>query len=209
VRAAWQALGGDSTQLELLIIQLVNLLENGHRVQMSKREGEFVTLDDLIDDIGVDAARFFLVDRSSDSTLDLDLALARQRTQDNPVYYIQYAHARIASILAKAGQERVARALEAVPAPDPEGLHPSERLLLARLLEFPGELALAANRRTPHRLSAYVLELSQQFSAFYRDCRVVGATGACEDFRIALSVQCKRVIQTALSLLGVSAPEQM
>jgi arginyl-tRNA synthetase len=209
VQAAWQALGGDSSQLELVIIQLVNLLESGQRVQMSKREGEFVTLDDLIDDIGVDAARFFLVDRSSDSTLDLDLALARQRTQDNPVFYIQYAHARIASILAKAGADRVALALEAVPAPQPKSLHPSERLLLARILEFPGELSLAASRRAPHRLSAYVLELSQQFSAFYRDCRVVGATDADEDFRIALTVQCKRVIQTSLELLGVSAPEQM
>src|SRR5262249_21715334 len=95
MQAAWQALGGVPGTLELLIMQLVNLIERGQRVQMSKRQGDFVTLDDLIDDIGVDAARFFLVQRSHDTTLDLDLALAREQSQDNPVYYVQYAHARI------------------------------------------------------------------------------------------------------------------
>ena len=113
MQAAWQALGGDAERLELLIMQLVNLLERGQRAQMSKRQGEFVTLDDLIDDIGVDAARWFLLSRSHDTTLDLDLALAREQSQDNPVYYVQYAHARIASILRKLGEERVAAALAA------------------------------------------------------------------------------------------------
>ncbi len=111
VLAAWEALGGKPGTLELLIMQLVNLLERGKRLQMSKRSGEFVTLDDLVDDIGVDAARFFLLQRSHDTTLDLDLALAREQSQDNPVYYVQYAHARIASILRKVGDERVAGAL--------------------------------------------------------------------------------------------------
>ncbi len=107
--AAWQALGGEPGRLEYLIMQLVNLIEGGERVQMSKREGEFVTLDDLLDDIGVDAARWFLLQRSHDTTLDLDLDLARSQSQDNPVYYVQYAHARIASILRRAGEEKVAR----------------------------------------------------------------------------------------------------
>ena len=107
MHAAWQGLGGDAKRLEILIMQLVNLLERGQRAQMSKRQGEFVTLDDLIDDIGVDAARWFLLSRSHDTTLDLDLALAREQSQDNPVYYVQYAHARIASILRKLGEERV------------------------------------------------------------------------------------------------------
>ena len=130
MQAAWQALGGDPDRLELLIMQLVNLLEGGQRAQMSKRQGEFVTLDDLIDDIGVDATRWFLLQRSHDTTLDLDLELARSQSQDNPVYYAQYAHARIASILREAGDERVEAALAADVASSPERLHPSARALV-------------------------------------------------------------------------------
>jgi arginyl-tRNA synthetase len=189
-------------------MQLVNLVERGQRVQMSKRQGEFVTLDDLIEDIGVDAARFFLVQRSHDTTLDLDLTLAREESQENPVYYVQYAHARIASILRKAGEARVR---EALGADYSEELHPSERALLKRLLAFPDEIAIAAARRAPHRLTVYAHEAAQDFSAFYRDCRVVGAAeeGGDENFRIALSVMAQRVLARSLDLLGVSAPEHM
>jgi arginyl-tRNA synthetase len=211
MHAAWEALGAEGDRLELLIMQLVNLMEGGQRAQMSKRRGEFVTLDDLIDDIGVDAARFFMLQRSHDTTLDLDLQLAREESQENPVYYVQYAHARIASILRKAGEERVAEALSADLASSREELHPSARALLKRLLEFPEEVVSAADRRAPHRMTAYVHDVAQAFSAFYRDVRVVGAAeeGGDEDFRIALSVQAKRVIARALELLGVEAPEQM
>jgi arginyl-tRNA synthetase len=208
---AWEALGGDPDRFEVLIMQLVNLLERGQRVQMSKRQGEFVTLDDLIDDIGVDAARFFLLQRSHDTTLDLDLARAREQSQDNPVYYVQYAHARIASILRKAGDEAVAAAQEAELSARDDTLHPSERDLVKKLLELPGEVAAAAERRAPHRLSDYALETARQFSAFYRDCKVVGAADDGEDevFRVAACVQTKRVLARSLDLLGVSAPEQM
>jgi arginyl-tRNA synthetase len=206
ILAAWQALGGDPERLEILIMQLVNLMERGQRLQMSKRKGEFETLDDLIEDIGVDAARYFLLQRSHDTTLDLDLALAREQSQDNPVYYVQYAHARIASILRKAGEGRVRAALEA-DTTDGEPLHPSARALVKRLLELPEEALVAAERRAPHRLTAYVHDLAQDFSAFYRDCRVVG--GEDEDFRIAVTVQTRRVIARCLDLLGVSAPERM
>ena len=206
MKAAWQALGGEPDRLEILIMQLVNLMEHGQRVQMSKRRGEFETLDDLIDDIGVDAARYFLLQRSHDTTLDLDLALARERTQDNPVFYVQYAHARIASILRNAGEERVRAALDA-DLSDAEALHPSARALVKRLLELPAEVLAAAERRAPHRLTAFAHDLAQDFSAFYRDVRVVG--GEDEDFGIAVSVQAKRVIARCLDLLGVSAPEQM
>jgi arginyl-tRNA synthetase len=211
MHAVWRALGGDPDALELLIMQLVNLVEHGQRVQMSKRQGEFVTLDDLLDDIGVDATRYFMLERSHDTTLDLDLTKAREQSQDNPVYYVQYAHARIASILRKAGAKRVKAALAADLSARDDPLHPSERDLLKRLLEFPGEVALAAERRAPHRLTAYVHDTAQQFSAFYRDCHVVGAAaaGEDEDFRIALSVQAKRVIARSLDLLGVEAPEHM
>jgi arginyl-tRNA synthetase len=211
IRAGWQALGGDPERLELLIMQLVNLTEGGRRVRMSRREGEFVTVDDLLDDIGVDAARWFLLQRSHDTTLDLDLELARQESQENPVYYVQYAHARIASILRKAGEERVRAALAAELAASDEVLHPSARSLLKRLLEFPGEIAEAATRRAPHRLTAYVHETAQEFSAFYRDCRVLGAAeeGGDEDVRLAMCVMAARVIERCLELLGVEAPEEM
>ena len=104
MEAVWQTLGGDPAGFEIVIMQLVNLMEGGKRAQMSKRQGTIVPLDELIDDIGVDAARYFLLQRNHDTTIDLDLELARRDTQDNPVYYLQYAHARIASILRKAGQ---------------------------------------------------------------------------------------------------------
>ena len=211
MHAAWQELIETDQRLEILIMQLVNLMEGGQRVQMSKREGEFVTLDDLIDDIGVDAARFFLLQRSHDTTLDLDLALAREQSQENPVYYVQYAHARIASILRKAGEERVAASLAADLAGSEEKLHPSARALLKRLLELPAEVQLAAERRAPHRFTTYAHDVAQDFSAFYRDCRVVGAAeeGGDEGFRIALSICAKRVIARSLDLVGVSAPKQM
>jgi arginyl-tRNA synthetase len=209
--AAWEALGGAPGGLELLIMQLVNLMEHGQRVQMSKREGEFVTLDDLIDDIGVDAARWFLLQRSHDTTLDLDLARAREQSQENPVYYVQYAHARIASILRKAGEAALAEAADTDLTARGDGLHPSERDLVKKLLELPGEVGLAAERRAPHRITDFALETARQFSAFYRDCKVVGASADGEDevFRLALCVQTKRVLARSLDLLGVSAPEQM
>jgi arginyl-tRNA synthetase len=214
MRAAWAALGGDPVGLELQIMQLVNLTEGGRRVQMSKRGGDFVTLDDLLDDIGVDAARWFLLQRSHDTTLDVDLALAREQSLENPVYYVQYAHARIAAILRRAGEERAAAPAAAGSgglAGEAPALHASERALVRRLLELPGEVAVAAARRAPHRLTAYALELAQDFSAFYRDCRVVGAAeeGGDEDFRRALCRATQAVIARSLDLLGVEAPETM
>lgn len=212
VKAAWEGLGGDPARLEVAIMQLVNLLENGQRAQMSKRGGQFVALDELIDDIGIDATRWFLVQRSPDTPLDLDLDLARKHSQDNPVYYAQYAHARIASILRKAGgEERVAAALAADLAASPESLHPSARDLVKKLLELPEEVRIAAERRAPHRIAVYVTEVAQSFSAFYRDCKVVGAAeeGGDEDLRIAFCELTRRVVARSLDLLGVEAPAEM
>jgi arginyl-tRNA synthetase len=213
-KAAYQALGGDPDELELLIMQLVHLVRAGDRAQMSKRAGEFVTLDELVEEIGVDAARWYLLARSHDTTVDLDLDLAREQSAENPVYYVQYAHARIASMLDRAGAERVERALSELAAGGVDGaagpLHPSERALVLLLLGFPGEIAEAVERRAPHRLAAYALELAQSFTAFYRDCRVVGAEpAALESFRIALSVAAMSTIARALDLLGVAAPDRM
>lgn len=212
MRAAYEALGGDPDELEMLIMQLVHLLRAGQRAQMSKRAGEFVTLDDLVQEIGVDAARWYLLSRSHDTTIDLDLDLAVKQSSENPVYYVQYAHARIASMLAKAGAPRVEQALaeadrEAAAGP---ALHPSERATIKQLLDFPAEVAEAAARRGPHRVAAYALELAQTFTAFYRDCRVVGAEPAdVESQRIGLCVAVQGALARALDLLGVSAPQEM
>jgi arginyl-tRNA synthetase len=211
MKAAYEALGGDPGHLEMLIMQLVHLVRRGERAQMSKRAGEFVTLDDLVVEIGVDAARWFLLSRSHDTTIDLDLDLAREESAENPVYYVQYAHARIASMLAKAGAERVAAALAGPGAPaQAPPLHPSERGLVKRLLAYPGEIEETARRRAPHRIAAYALELAQEFTAFYRDCHVLDVQPReLESSRIALCVAAQRVIASALRLLGVSAPTEM
>jgi arginyl-tRNA synthetase len=209
MKAAFAALGEDPGRLEILIMQFVYIVEGGRRAASSKRRGEFVTLDELVEEIGVDAARWYLVQRSHDTTIELDLDLAREQSAENPVYYVQYAHARIASMLARAGDGRVAAAL-ADPAGSGEALHPSERALIRKLLAFPAEVAEAAERRAVHRIAAYALELAQDFTAFYRDCRVVGVEPqALESFRIALSVATRDVIARALGLLGVSAPASM
>jgi arginyl-tRNA synthetase len=211
MKAAWEALGGNPERLEHVIMQLVNLVEGGARAQMSKREGKLVTLDALVDDIGIDATRWFLVQRSHDTPLDLDLDLARKHSQDNPVYYAQYAHARIASILRKAGEGRAEQALAGDLTGSAEELHPSARELVKKLLELPEEVRIAAERRAPHRITVHVTEVAQAFSAFYRDCKVVGAAeeGGDEDLRLAFCELTRRVIATSLDLLGVTAPNEM
>jgi arginyl-tRNA synthetase len=175
---------------------------------MSKRRGDFITLDDLIDEIGVDATRFFMLQRSQDSTIDLDLDLARRESAENPVYYVQYAHARIVSVLRKAGDERVSEAL--AEAGGGLELDPAERELVKKLLAFPADAGEAAERRAPHRMAVYALELAQTFTAFYRDCRVVGAEPRqLESFRLGLCVATRRTLARTLDLLGVSAPDSM
>jgi len=223
MRAAIEALGGDPDRFEAPLIQFVHLVEGGARAQMSKRRGDFVTLDELIDDIGADAARFLMLQRSHETAVDLDLELARRQSQDNPVYYVQYAHARIASILRKAvddgrapaaagdgGADHAALA-EAARAEGALGAQaePVERALVRRLLEFPAEAAGAAERRAPHRLVAYATATAADFHAFYRDCQVVGAPDGLEQARLAICVAAKRVIARTLELLGVGAPERM
>lgn len=214
LNAAMEALGGDPGKLEILIMRLVHFVEAGEREKMSKRRGIFTTLDELIDELGVDATRFFMLQRSHDTSLDLDLDLARKQSSENPVYYVQYAHARIASMLERAGEATVSAALAAASSGAGTGrsepLDPAERTLVKKLLAFPGEIAEAAEKRAPHRLTAYALELAQDFTAFYRDCRVLGAEGeGVETERIALSAAAKQTIATTLGLLGVSAPDAM
>jgi arginyl-tRNA synthetase len=174
---------------------------------MSKRSGDFVSLDDLLDDIGVDATRWFMLWRSHETTVDLDLELARSQSSDNPVYYVQYAHARIASILRKAGAAAAGASGEEERAAP---LEASEKALIKRLLEFPAEVRESAARRAPHRICAYSTAVAADFHAFYRDCQVVGADGeGVEGSRLALCLAAKRTIADALGLLGISSPERM
>jgi arginyl-tRNA synthetase len=210
LRASIEALGADPGSFEALIMSLVHIVEDGQRAQMSKRSGDFVSLDDLIDDIGVDAARWFMLWRSHETTVDIDLALARKQASDNPVYYVQYAHARIASILRKAAAEgsEVPESVDAGERSEPLGA--SEKALIKRLLELPHEVHEAAARRAPHRICAYSSAVAADFHAFYRDCQVVGAEGeGVERSRLALCLATKRTIAGALDLLGISAPERM
>ena len=209
IRAAIEALGGDADAFEVPIMSLVHVVEGGERVQMSKRTGDFITLDELLGDIGVDATRWFMLWRSHETTVDLDLELARSQSSENPVYYVQYAHARIASILRKAREggsppDRFPQTAERAP------LEEGEKALIKRLLEFPEEVRGAAARRAPHRICAYSTAVAADFHGFYRDCQVVGAEGeGVEASRLALCLATKRTIAAALGLLGISAPERM
>jgi arginyl-tRNA synthetase len=210
LRAAIAGLGADPDRFEALIMRLVHIVDGGERAQMSKRSGDFVSLDELLDDIGVDATRWFMLWRSHDTTVDLDLDLARRQSNDNPVYYVQYAHARIASILRKAGGDGgKAEAIGAVSVSE-TGLEPAERELIKRLLEFRGEIREAAARRAPHKICTYSTAVAADFHAFYRDCQVVGAEGeGVEQARLTLCLLTGRTIAGALGLLGISAPERM
>jgi arginyl-tRNA synthetase len=208
MKAAMEALGGDPDTVELPLLQFVHLVEGGEVSAMSKRRGDFVMLDELLDEIGVDATRFFMLQRSHDRTIELDLDLARKQSRENPVYYIQYAHARIASMLRRLPLARVEDALVADWGSVP--LESQERDLIKKLVAFPWEVAEAAERRAPHRITGYALELAQEFTSFYEACRVVGATPeSLESQRVGLSVAAQTTIALSLALLGVSAPDAM
>jgi arginyl-tRNA synthetase len=211
MKAAFGALGGDPDKLELLIMQFVHLVERGDRASMSKRAGEFVTLDELVEEIGVDAARWFLLNRSHDTTIELDLDVARdEKPENNPAHYVRYAHARTAGILREAGDERVQAALSWSPAGAPPELHLSERELINKVLALPAEVTEAADRRAPHRIATYALELARAWAAFYRDCHVLRAeTEDLKSFRLGLCVATRRSLARSLDLLGVSAPDSM
>jgi len=207
MKAAFTALPPhDPDRLELIIGQLVNLLERGAAKRMSKRKGDIVTVADLIDAIGVDAARFLLVGRSHDTTLELDIDLAREQSNKNPVYYVQYAHARICSILRHlegAGEGPAGEALPAVSVDD------HERSLVRALARYPDVLLAASGRRAPHRVHTYLGELAAEFHVFYRHCRVLSDDPDTTRFRAALCEATRDALASGLALLGVSAPESM
>ena len=204
LRAVLSAGGYDPDRLEVALYQLVSLIEEGEAVRMSKRAGTLVTLTELIDDIGVDAARFFLAQRSHETTLELDMALAREQSRENPVYYVQYVHARCCNILVEVGGRDPAAEVPTIGA-----LDPAERALGLRLAIWPQVVAEATMRRSPHRVATYLIELARDFHSFYHRCHVIGQPPDVRAFRLAVVVATRNVVATALGLLGVSAPQRM
>jgi arginyl-tRNA synthetase len=211
MRAVAACFGDDPDQtLEILIGQLVNLLRDGQPLRMSKRAGTVVTIDDIVDAIGVDAARYALARYSLDSTIDLDLDLWTRRSNDNPVYYVQYAHARIASLLRNAAEAGIMRGSQYDP-----GLltHDRENDLLKALAEFPAVLATAAELRQPHRVARYLEALAGTYHRFYDACRVLPRdSGPIDDLgraRLWLADASRIVLANGLGLLGVTAPERL
>jgi arginyl-tRNA synthetase len=200
LKAAAAMLGYDPDRLEVLLYQLVHLTRGGELTKMSKRRGDVVFLDDFIGEIGVDAARWYLVNRGPDQTIEIDVDLAAERSQKNPVYYVQYAHARIAGILRNAGN--------AVVDPAPVGsLAPEERELVKRLLELPAVAAEAAERRGPQAVPAYAIRVADDFHRFYHEHRVLESDQ--QAFRLALCRATQLVIARCLQLVGVKAPDRM
>lgn len=207
VKAAAPALGLDPDRLKIIIYQMVNLKRGGKDVRMSKRKGEFITLRDLLEEVGPDPIRFMLLTRTVDATVDFDLDLAVEQSEKNPVYYVQYAHARNASIL------RHAAGLgwdAEVPGDIFLLAHPSELALIRKMLVFQEVVTMAAVQRAPHHLTFYAQELSSAFHSFYADCRVVDAEQpALTRARLTLVRAIKLSLAQALGLIGVTAPERM
>ena len=208
-RAAAGALGFDPSAVHWLLMAWVRFVRNGVEVGMSKRSGEFISLDELLQEIGADAARWYFGSRATTRGIDFDIELAKRQSAENPVYYVQYAHARCSSILRKAAEARVG--------PDAGNAaallrHPAEQALIRRLLALPEVVADAAERRQTHELTAYLLEVAQLFSAFYRDCRVLPDEETelpLSQARLALTDASRQVLANALALLGISAPATM
>lgn len=201
IKASLQALVGNQAEIEILLGQLVSLYRDGQEVRMSKRTGEMITLEEVIEEIGVDATRFFLVMKPASTAIDFDLSLAVKQSSDNPVYYIQYAHARMNSILNK---------IDVIPS---FVVHPSlndeDRDILRYLVYFEDEILLIANSREPHRLATYLMELADKFHSYYHKCKVIGEDQELTAARAAIIVQAKKVFKIGLELLGISSPESM
>ena len=208
VKAAVNALGFDANNLEVMLLQMVRLYRNGDIVKLSKRTGETITLRELMDEVGTDAARYFFCMRSLDSQLDFDMTLATEKSNENPVYYIQYAHARISSI----GRQLAEAGIEAVPAEQLKLdalVAPEELALIKKLGEYPELIARAARERAVHSVATYAYELAGLFHSFYNQCRILGVETDLQQARIALVKAVGHTIRHALGILGVSAPERM
>ena len=206
VKAAMDALGHDSEKLTVLLLQMVALYRGGELVKMSKRTGQSVTLNELMEEVGTDAARYFFLMRSLDSQLDFDLDLAKKKSNDNPVYYIQYAHARICSIFRQCKET----GLSLSDKPELSLLTDESELdLIKKIEEYPEEIERAARDYAPQRIARYSYDLASAFHSFYNKCRIVGVEPKLAEARLALVTVTAHVIRHSLGILGVSAPEQM
>jgi len=208
MNAAVEASGRNRNQFDVILVRLVNLLRGGEPVAMSTRSGEFVTLGDVIEEVGRDAARFIFLTRNYDSTLDFDLELAKRKTNDNPVYYVQYVHARIASIIRKSTEKGMApiiydqAAISMLTVKEEIGL-------MKRMDQFPEVVLRSAEEMTPHRIAFYLIDLAAAFHAYYNKHRVLADDQILARGRLYLVAAVKKVIRNGLTLLGVSAPERM
>jgi arginyl-tRNA synthetase len=208
LRGAAEGLGHDPDRVEFILYQLVNLFRAGEPVRMSKRTGDIITLDEVVDEVGPDAARYTLLSRSVDTALDFDIELVKRQTLDNPVYYVQYAHARIASVLGFARERGIE--LRPFERTRPEELaHETELDLLRKIADFPEQVRMAARNRAPYRLTRYGEELAAGFHRFYTECRVVTEDVELTQARLHLASSTRQVIGNVLGLLGVSAPDSM
>ncbi len=207
VKAALTAMNYSADKLEILLVQFANLYENGEMMSMSTRSGEFVPLRTLRDDVGNDAARFFYVMRKVDQHMDFDLNLAREQSSDNPVFYVQYAHARVCSVEKQCAEQSISIDLENINLEKLNNKH--EQLLLKQLVLYPERLVIAAERREPHIIINYLRELSQQFHSWYNAHKFIVEDKELCNARVALAFASRQVLKNGLLLMGVSAPEKM
>ena len=208
MKGAMDAIGLNGEQLDVVLMQMVNLMRDGKPVRMSKRTGKAITLTDLLDEVPIDSARFFFNQRESTSTLDFDLDLAVRNDSENPVYYVQYAHARICSLLKKLDAAGVA--FEGPEAVDAALLtDPSEQALIRLLAAFPAEIAAAAEKYDPARITRFVIDVAGAFHRFYGACRILGAEDSVQQARIALCLGVRDVIRNALTMFKINVPESM
>ena len=205
VLAGLKSLGYDTQKVKVLIHQFVTIMQKGEIVKMSTRKANYITLDELMDDVGSDVVRYFFNMRSISSHLNFDLDLAKKQSDENPVFYLQYAHARISSILRMTKEEGLAISTENLPLL----VTVEEQNLLKKLYEFPDEVLYCAENFEPHKICTYLEELAALFHRFYTVCRIIGSEKKLAEARIALVVAVKTVIKNGLSILGVSAPEKM
>jgi arginyl-tRNA synthetase len=208
MKAAMEALGNDPDKLKVLIAQMVSLFQNGEKVKMSKRTGKAVTMEDLMEEVGVDAIRYFFTMRSMDSHLDFDMDLAISTSNENPVFYVQYAHARACSVYRQAEEQGIAvLPLAEVDLSKLTAEH--EYDLLRKIGELPEEVSVAAANFAPHRMIRYVYELASLFHSYYKAERVITEDAAQTQARLALFGAVRTTISNVLKLVGVSAPERM
>ena len=209
VKAAMAALGYDVDQLEVLLLQMVSLFRDGKPVKMSKRTGQAITLNEHIEEVGTDAARYFFIMRSLDTQLDFDLDLAKSHSNENPVYYIQYAHARIYSIYRQAKEAGANLSMDWSDVKWDMLTNEYELELIKKMAAFPEEVQRAARERAPHRIAHFVHELAGMFHTFYNHCRIIQEDKDLEKARLALVTAVRITIANSLAILGVSAPEKM